>query len=101
MAYNSAYTGPQVDAAVASVTQNADYWSAKQNAIMGDQSQVGGFAEDGTLVPVNLAAANVTFVPMESGGATDTQSAIEDVQRMVNSLPQGNVVASAFQTFYN
>ena len=33
MAYNSAYTGAQIDGAVSTVRSNAEGWSNKQNAI--------------------------------------------------------------------
>lgn len=101
MAYNSAYTGPQIDGAVDTVNQNADYWSGKQNPVIGDQGNVSGFAEDGTLIPVTLAAQDVSFSPLEASGPTNTQDAVEDVYRALNSLPGANIEATAFQTFYN
>lgn len=50
MAYNSAYTGPQVDAAVGAVQNKESTWDGKQDKLTGQSGQVVGFDEDGNAV---------------------------------------------------
>ena len=62
MAYNSAYTGPQVDEAVGAVREKASTWDGKQDKLSGTEDQLVGFNSAGEAVPV--AAPN----PLPSGG---------------------------------
>lgn len=50
MAYNSAYTGPQVDAAVGAVQNKESTWDRKQDKLTGQSGQVVGFDEEGNAV---------------------------------------------------
>lgn len=50
MAYNSAYTGPQVDAAVGAVQSKESTWDGKQDKLTGQSGQVVGFDEEGNAV---------------------------------------------------
>lgn len=50
MAYNSAYTGPQVDAAVWAVQNKESTWDGKQDKLTGQSGQVVGFDEEGNAV---------------------------------------------------
>lgn len=50
MAYNSAYTGPQVDAAVGAVQNKESTWDGKQDKLTGQSGQVVGFNEEGNAV---------------------------------------------------
>lgn len=50
MAYNSAYTGPQVDEAVGAVQNKESTWDGKQDKLTGQSGQVVGFDEEGNAV---------------------------------------------------
>lgn len=50
MAYNSAYTGPQVDAAVGAVQNKESTWDGKQDKLTGQSGQVVGFDEEGNAI---------------------------------------------------
>lgn len=51
MAYNSAYTGPQVDAAVGAVQEKETTWDGKQDKLTGQSGQVVGFDAEGNAIP--------------------------------------------------
>ena len=71
MAYNSAYTGSQVDAAVGAVRQKETIWDGKQDELTGTEDQLVGFnsAGEATAVP-KPTAADVGAMPAVSGGTT-------------------------------
>ena len=50
MAYNSAYTGPQVDAAVGAVQGKETTWDRKQDKLTGQSGQVVGFDAEGNAI---------------------------------------------------
>ena len=50
MAYNSAYTGPQVDAAVGAVQNKESTWDGKQDKLTGQPGQVVGFDAEGNAI---------------------------------------------------
>lgn len=50
MAYNSAYTGPQVDAAVGAVQEKETTWDGKQDKLTGRSGQVVGFDAEGNAI---------------------------------------------------
>lgn len=52
MAYNSAYTGQQIDAAVGAVTQKESTWDDKQDALSGTEDQIVGFNSAGNATPI-------------------------------------------------
>ena len=62
MAYNSAYTGSQVDAAVGAVRQKETIWDGKQDELTGTEDQLVGFNAAGEAVAV--AAPD----PLPTGG---------------------------------
>ena len=64
MAYNSAYTGPQVDEAVGTVRAKASTWDDKQNKLSGTEDQLVGFNSAGEATAVSKpTAADVGAVP--------------------------------------
>ena len=64
MAYNSAYTGAQVDAAVGAVRNKETTWDSKQNALSGTEDQLVGFNASGEAAAVPMpSAANVGADP--------------------------------------
>lgn len=71
MAYNSAYTGSQVDAAVGAVRQKETIWDGKQDELTGTEDQLVGFNSAGEAVAVaKPTAADVGAMPAVSGGTT-------------------------------
>ena len=71
MAYNSAYTGPQIDEAIGAVKQKESTWDGKQDKLSGTNDQVVGFnsAGEATAVP-KPTSADVGAMPAVSGGTT-------------------------------
>ena len=64
MAYSSAYTGSQVDAAVGAVRQKETKWDNKQDELTGTEDQLVGFSSAGEAVAVaKPTAADVGAVP--------------------------------------
>ena len=71
MAYNSAYTGSQVDAAVGAVRQKETIWDGKQDELTGTEDQLVGFNSAGEAVAVaKPIASDVGAMPAVSGGTT-------------------------------
>lgn len=69
MAYNSAYTGSQVDAAVGAVRQKETIWDGKQDELTGTEDQLVGFNSAGEAVAVEKpTAADVGAMPAVTGG---------------------------------
>lgn len=69
MAYNSAYTGAQVDAAVGAVRNKETTWDGKQNKLSGTNDQLVGFNSAGDAIPVaKPTAAEVGAIPDPGGG---------------------------------
>lgn len=64
MAYNSAYTGSQVDAAVGAVRQKETIWDGKQDELTGTEDQLVGFNSSGEAVAVAKPD------PLPAGGET-------------------------------
>lgn len=64
MAYNSAYTGSQVDAAVGAVRQKETKWDNKQDELTGTEDQIVGFNSAGEAVAVAKPD------PLPTGGET-------------------------------
>lgn len=64
MAYNSAYTGSQVDAAVGAVRQKETKWDNKQDELTGTEDQLVGFNSAGEAVAVAKPD------PLPAGGET-------------------------------
>lgn len=87
MAYNSAYTGPQVDEAVGAVRAKASTWDDKQDKLSGTEDQIVGFNSAGEAVPV--AVPN----PLPSGGTAGqvlTKTADGEAwQDAPDGLPEG------------
>ena len=68
MAYNSAYTGSQVDAAVGAVRQKETKWDNKQDELTGTEDQLVGFSSAGEAVAVaKPTAADVGAMPAVTG----------------------------------
>lgn len=64
MAYNSAYTGSQIDAAVGAVRQKETIWDGKQDELTGTEDQLVGFNSAGEAVAVAKPD------PLPAGGET-------------------------------
>lgn len=94
MAYNSAYTGSQVDAAVGAVRQKETIWDGKQDELTGTEDQLVGFnsAGEATAVP-KPTAADIGAMPAVSGGTagqvlTKTEAG-QEWQDAPDGLPEG------------
>lgn len=61
MAYNSAYKGSEIDAAVSAVRQKESTWDDKQDALTGTSGQFVGFNAQGEPEAKGISAGNVTF----------------------------------------
>ena len=69
MAYNSAYKGSEIDAAVGAVKNKETVWDAKQDALSGTNDQLVGFNEAGEAVPVwKPTAEDIGAIPAPAGG---------------------------------
>lgn len=64
MAYNSSYTGPEIDSAIGAVKNKEKTWDRKQNKLNGTEDQLVGFNSAGDAVAV--AAPD----PLPTGGET-------------------------------
>ena len=94
MAYNSAYKGSEIDAAVGAVKNKEAVWDAKQNALSGTNDQLVGFNEAGEAVPVGKPTAkDVGAIPTPAGGQagqvlTKTETG-EEWADAPDGLPEG------------
>ena len=96
MAYNSAYTGSQVDAAVGAVRQKETIWDGKQDELTGTEDQLVGFNSAGEATAVakpTYTAADVGAMPAVSGGTTGQvltkTEAGQEWQDAPDGLPSG------------
>lgn len=94
MAYNSAYTGSQVDAAVGAVRQKETKWDNKQDELTGTEDQLVGFNSAGEATAVaKPTAADIGAMPAVSGGTagqvlTKTEAG-QEWQDAPDGLPEG------------
>lgn len=96
MAYNSAYTGSQVDAAVGAVRQKETIWDGKQDELTGTEDQLVGFNSAGEATAVSkptYTATDVGAMPAVSGGTagqvlTKTEAG-QEWQNAPDGLPSG------------
>ena len=103
MAYNSAYTGSQVDAAVGAVRSKENTWDGKQDKLTGVQGQIVGFDANGEAVPQAAPNVGVTSfngrsgaVSPQSGDYTAAQVGAVPTSRTVNGKPlSANITLSA------
>lgn len=94
MAYNSAYTGPQVDEAVGAVRQKETIWDGKQDELTGTEDQLVGFNSAGEATAVaKPTAADVGAMPAVTGGTTGQvltkTEAGQEWQDAPDGLPEG------------
>lgn len=105
MAYNSAYTGQQIDEAIGSVKQKESTWDGKQDKITGQQGQIVGFDNTGKPVAKNNTASDVTFSPGNTGmSANDVQAAVTELFTSVSegkSLLAGAITDKGVSTSAN
>ena len=98
MAYNSAYTGPQVDEAVGAVRAKASTWDDKQDKLSGTEDQLVGFNSAGEAVAVakpTYTAADVGAMPAVSGGSTgQVLTKTEAGQEWQDSTPDRNDIGT-------
>lgn len=98
MAYNSAYTGSQVDAAVGAVRQKETIWDGKQDELTGTEDQLVGFNSSGEATAVSkptYTAADVGAMPAVTGGTTGqvltkTETG-QEWQDAPDGLPEGGL----------
>ena len=94
MAYNSAYTGSQVDAAVGAVRQKETIWDGKQDELTGTEDQLVGFNSAGEATAVSKpTAADIGAMPAVSGGTagqvlTKTEAG-QEWKDAPDGLPEG------------
>ena len=94
MAYSSAYTGSQVDAAVGAVRQKETKWDNKQDELTGTEDQLVGFNSAGEATAVaKPAAVDIGAMPAVSGGTagqvlTKTEAG-QEWQDAPDGLPEG------------
>ena len=75
MAYNSAYTGQQIDEAIGSVKQKESTWDGKQDKLTGAQGQVVGFDGEGNAVAQeSTKPKSVSITLPASGWSGSTQT---------------------------
>lgn len=60
MAYNSAYTGQEIDAAIGAVKNKESTWDGKQDKLIGQQGQVVGFDESGNAGAQDAPESGIT-----------------------------------------
>lgn len=86
MAYNSAYTGSQVDAAVGAVRQKETIWDGKQDELTGTEDQLVGFNAAGEAVAVAKPTADdVGAVPAEDVGVANGIAELDGNGKLVES----------------
>lgn len=59
MAYNSHWTGTQIDNAISEVRSKSLSWDNKQNKLIGRPDQIVGFNQDGNMVPKDAGDGNI------------------------------------------
>lgn len=74
MAYNSAYTGPQVDAVVGAVREKESAWDGKQDKLNGTEDQIVGFNASGDAVPVAPPDTGVTTFNGRAGAVLPSEN---------------------------
>lgn len=70
MAYNSAYTGSQIDQAVGAVREKEGTWDSKQDELVGTEDQIVGFNSAGEAVAVPPPDTGVTTFNGRTGAVT-------------------------------
>ena len=70
MAYNSSYTGPEIDSAIGAVKNKEKTWDSKQNKLNGTEDQIVGFNAAGDAVPVAPPDTGVTTFNGRTGAVT-------------------------------
>lgn len=70
MAYNSAYTGSQIDQAVGAVREKESTWDSKQDELVGTEDQIVGFNSAGKAVAVPPPGTGVTTFNGRTGAVT-------------------------------
>lgn len=70
MAYQSAYTGSEIDGAIGTVKQKESSWDSKQNKLTGVQGQVVGFDDEGDAVAMPAPDTGVTTFNGRTGDVT-------------------------------
>lgn len=70
MAYNSAYTGSQIDQAVGAVREKESTWDSKQDELVGTEDQIVGFNSAGEAVAVPPPDTGVTTFNGRTGAVT-------------------------------
>lgn len=97
MAYNSAYTGAQVDAAVGAVRNKETTWDGKQDKLSGTNDQLVGFNSAGDATPVaKPTAAEVGAIPTtEKGAASGVATLGTDGKVPAGQLPDMDYVPNS------
>lgn len=76
MAYNSAYTGQQIDEAIGSVKQKESTWDGKQDKLTGAQGQVVGFDGGGNAVAQESTKPKSVSITLTASGWSDSTQTV-------------------------
>ena len=76
MAYNSAYTGQQIDEAIGSVKQKESTWDGKQDKLTGTQGQVVGFDGEGNAVAQESTKPKSVSITLPASGWSDNSQTV-------------------------
>ena len=94
MAYNSAYTGQQIDEAIGSVKQKESTWDGKQDKLTGTQGQVVGFDGEGNAVAQESTKPKSVSVTLSaSGWASNAQTVTvngvlaDETKQLIQPMP--------------
>ena len=76
MAYNSAYTGQQIDEAIGSVKKKESTWDGKQDKLTGIQGQVVGFDGEGNAVAQESTKPKSVSITLPAYGWSDSTQTV-------------------------
>lgn len=89
MAYNSSYTGPEIDSAIGAVKNKEKTWDSKQDKLNGTEDQLVGFNSAGDAVAVAAPATGVTSFKGRTGAITP--QAGDYTAEMVGAVSEADV----------
>lgn len=83
MAYESSYTGYEIDRAISEVRKRAKAWDAKQQKLTGSPGQLVGFDERGNAIPVDSGGTGPAVAPAQRWEVTLPASGWQDLSQTV------------------
>ena len=94
MAYNSAYTGQQIDEAIGSVKQKESTWDGKQDKLTGTQGQVVGFDGEGNAVAQDSTKPKSVSITLPASGWSDSTQTVtvngvlaDETKQLIQPMP--------------